>query len=670
MRFIRARSNILGPVCGLLVIGSGCSTAIEDTSQNAAPEQSNVANLGTPSRSDRAPAAENTKAEARGDEAPATAPPAGLYISEVAANFKGNAVSWIELVNTGTTAISLKDYKLRSGGRTANGTKKSSVTFTLPDKTIPAGGYLVIAGKASTFLKGASDSIYLLDANSYMPYWGASGFVELLEGGNTADFVRFGGDETAPTTAGAWPTSATDNVPVFVTPSNYGPSESIDPIDSYDQSIVRMSGAFTATKTKDDWTLVKFPTPGGKNDVAKDAVSSDNDGIPDSAKVEGGSFAGLNLYAMGARKGQRDLFIYVDYLTSDDPGITPRESSLTKVVSAFTGHGIHVHFDVGTLFANEFDTARYNLSGSSHALDYVKCTQLETSAVGAGCKNVYEYVSSSMTASRRAIFRYMLMGSSQLESGDGGSSGKAELPGNKFIVTMGNWGFKTDTEQRRLQLENDQASTIMHELGHTLSLRHGGFENRNQKPNYYSIMNYLYQLEGLPSNPRGMGPTERYYFRMNVYESRAVPGYPNANTYRRCDEPEGPCSAQFRMDYSDGSGQSLSENALREGAIIGRGRDGNAYGDWNLDGKAASSSYAQDVNLDGSRTAISDHDDWSSLILITGRSYTKPAAAQGSPKNQSARDEPFVMESLPPDTAPTLVHEEAPPASLLRQLAE
>ena len=30
----------------------------------------------------------------------------------------------------------------------------------------------------------------------------------------------------------------------------------------------------------------------------------------------------------------------------------------------------------------------------------------------------------------------------------------------------------------------------MHELGHTLNLRHGGFEDDNCKPNYISVMNY------------------------------------------------------------------------------------------------------------------------------------------------------------------------------------
>ena len=37
----------------------------------------------------------------------------------------------------------------------------------------------------------------------------------------------------------------------------------------------------------------------------------------------------------------------------------------------------------------------------------------------------------------------------------------------------------------------------MHELGHTLGLQHGGDDSTNNKPNYLSVMNYLFSLDGL-----------------------------------------------------------------------------------------------------------------------------------------------------------------------------
>jgi YDG domain/Putative Ig domain/Kelch motif/Galactose oxidase, central domain len=46
--------------------------------------------------------------------------------------------------------------------------------------------------------------------------------------------------------------------------------------------------------------------------------------------------------------------------------------------------------------------------------------------------------------------------------------------------------------------ELEQAGTLMHELGHNLDLHHGGWNNTPVcMPNYPSIMNYLYQVNGL-----------------------------------------------------------------------------------------------------------------------------------------------------------------------------
>ncbi len=43
-------------------------------------------------------------------------------------------------------------------------------------------------------------------------------------------------------------------------------------------------------------------------------------------------------------------------------------------------------------------------------------------------------------------------------------------------------------------LRGPDPGTALHELGHTLNLKHGGFEDHNCKPNYVSIMNYQYQF--------------------------------------------------------------------------------------------------------------------------------------------------------------------------------
>jgi hypothetical protein len=47
-----------------------------------------------------------------------------------------------------------------------------------------------------------------------------------------------------------------------------------------------------------------------------------------------------------------------------------------------------------------------------------------------------------------------------------------------------------------------EAGTFMHELGHNLGLQHGGADEQNRKPNYLSVMNYLYQFDGLQRTGR------------------------------------------------------------------------------------------------------------------------------------------------------------------------
>lgn len=79
------------------------------------------------------------------------------------------------------------------------------------------------------------------------------------------------------------------------------------------------------------------------------------------------------------------------------------------------------------------------------------------------------------------------------------NSGIADFPGGDLLMTLGAFD---DAEGRPVGTPYMQASTLTHELGHTGELTHAGApqipREPNCKPNYLSVMNYLFQLRGLP----------------------------------------------------------------------------------------------------------------------------------------------------------------------------
>ena len=88
-------------------------------------------------------------------------------------------------------------------------------------------------------------------------------------------------------------------------------------------------------------------------------------------------------------------------------------------------------------------------------------------------------------------------------------SGYSDLGGADSAVTLGLW--LTYPNQDMSKRANVLAGTLFHEIGHTLGLSHGGLYydtpgsyiptfDGNCKPNYQSVMNYLFQLDLLGPN--------------------------------------------------------------------------------------------------------------------------------------------------------------------------
>lgn len=522
-----------------------------------------------------------------------------LRITEIGSAYYGDSTTWVEVYNASAQPVHLSSYQFRSTSRkNEDSTLGYTMTYSLPPFAIAPGAYFLLRGKPNSDYVTAGSTAFLLAYSgpyTFTPRFSSAGngFAEILYQGKTVDFVRFGSSATEPLTGsfqGVAPAVLSSNS------NGYG-------------FCIRRSGTLQDTDQGNDWTYTSTATPGGPNDVT-DGTDADGDGIPDSCEVSGSTFAGMPLYTWGARQGVRDIFIHLDYMESSDSGIIPDRTALTRVRDAFRAKGIEIHFDVGILYhtAAGISPDDFDLSDTTHAVPYAAGI---TFGAGTGLANLYTYKNTYMPLARREIFHYLIFANSQQASGLPGSSGRAEIQGNDIMVTLGQWF--TGSVNTANYIANWQASTLMHELGHNLGLLHGGFEDNNYKPNYISVMNYLYQLSGLPDIGSGT-EGDRYFFANNKVMGKT--DFPLLSF--------GPNVAPslFKMDYSDGTSTDLSETNVTE--TTGLGRPTSLSVDFNTNG-IITNGYTRNLNSNYSTNAaetLSDHNDWGNLYLTFQRQYS------------------------------------------------
>ena len=222
----------------------------------------------------------------------------------------------------------------------------------------------------------------------------------------------------------------------------------------------------------------------------------------------------LHLAPYNADPQRKDLFVESDFMADTAHSHAPSAAALQDVVNAFAvapvtvplgglvkpGIALHAMLDEQI---PEVATFRFDSTGPTANDDFndFKLGSPTTPCDGSfgtpadrsdpNCANIL--------AAKALVFRYSIFGHAHTESP--GSSGRGELDArgaNDFIVTLGALSAATITAVGGQQAAD--AGTYMHELGHTLSLRHGGFEDTNCKPNYRSVMNYTLQF---PDNDPG-----------------------------------------------------------------------------------------------------------------------------------------------------------------------
>jgi uncharacterized membrane protein len=271
--------------------------------------------------------------------------------------------------------------------------------------------------------------------------------------------------------------------------------------------------------------------------VCSSAEDSDGDGDADddgdalcdtweTEGVDGDGDGDIDLF-LGTNPERKDLFVEVDYMVCAPtnggcPGVhshRPQDAGLAKVVTAFANadvvnpdlsFGITLHIQVddavpeipAVRFKTDAPGARDDFNDLKHGSPPDRCGADATGFLGTVLDRAHADCE-AILAAREMVFRYAIFGHTHIHDTD--SSGIAEIGGNDFMVTVGTWsdgsiranGGSQILSVARAEVEG---ATFMHELGHTLGLRHGGGDNTNCKPNYLSIMNYAFQMRHIVPN--------------------------------------------------------------------------------------------------------------------------------------------------------------------------
>jgi hypothetical protein len=242
-------------------------------------------------------------------------------------------------------------------------------------------------------------------------------------------------------------------------------------------------------------------------------------GKPNPAECEGLLFCPnfLNLPAMGVSLDRPNVLIQMDWM--QETGGKKRnqqleQAAINRVIEAFnkdpvtypgaTRAGITLIVDNGPESTISPGGKKWGELSRAKAIPWTEFF-LTGSRAGFNSENFQKLLETNFTPTGRVPIFHYVAAVANLSAEGGCTSGLTPNAGTKkgfgFIVSLG--GQRKPGEpcwENEVGSETQQTGTFMHELGHTLGLLHGGEDSINFKPNYPSVMNYLFQFPGVLRN--------------------------------------------------------------------------------------------------------------------------------------------------------------------------
>ncbi|MCA1682614.1 MAG: DUF11 domain-containing protein [Actinobacteria bacterium] len=370
---------------------------------------------------------------------------------------------------------------------------------------------------------------------------------------------------------------------------------------------------------------------------------TDDDGIPDDVERFGVRDGNGNLVAdlatMGADPCRKSIALEVDWMGGAADGHThrPTDAAVNDAVAAMNGAPLPAATQC-PYFGFPQQPAGVNL-----LID--RSNQIPEQAVFPLSSLPGVRDSGNFNPDRRPYFHYVLFVHDQKK--DDSSSGRCCSDNRDYIASLGSWGNQVGTFR-------DQSGTILHELGHSLSLGHGGSDGTNYKPNYLSVMNYSFDPTGIPDSTipanidtDGNGTLDQS-FRLD-YSRSALPGLNEASA-PGCSNPDPAC-----LRESAGIGDGTDSTFWWDPTYTKRTAVGNAAVNWNQNASSAEAGYRIDLNrdycVDGGPDALDttpagdDTTGASGAWIVAGPDFTCNTTATGNDA-QNTSPGTFVLSML------------------------